>query len=122
MKKILIVDDELPTVMVAQKILEHRGYEVVTADNGVEGLAKVFEEKPDLILLDLMMPKMSGYRVIETLKENVDTRHIPVVAFSAKAWKEDIEKGLSTGADYYLTKPFDPFEFADTIAEILENK
>ncbi len=121
-KRILVADDEPTIVMIAAKILEANGFEVLVAEDGVKALDMAFSEKPDLMLVDLMMPKMSGYRLIETLRESPETRHLPIIIFTAKAWKEDLEKGLRCGADAFITKPFDPFELVEQVKQLLEEK
>ncbi|MDP7422006.1 MAG: response regulator [bacterium] len=122
MKKILIADDEQTIIMIVKKVLETSGFEVLVAEDGVQALELIFKEKPDLVLADLMMPKMSGYRLIETLRENVETKRLPVIILTAKAWKEDLEKGIRCGADAFITKPFDPFDLVERVKRILEEK
>ena len=122
MKKILIADDEQTIIMIVKKVLETSGFEVLVAEDGVQALELIFKEKPDLVLADLMMPKMSGYRLIETLRENVETKRLPVIILTAKAWKEDLEKGIRCGADAFITKPFDPFDLVERVKMILEEK
>ena len=122
MKKILIADDEQTIIMIVKKVLETSGFEVLVAEDGVQALELIFKEKPDLVLADLMMPKMSGYRLIETLRENVKTKRLPVIILTAKAWKEDLEKGIRCGADAFITKPFDPFDLVERVKMILEEK
>jgi CheY-like chemotaxis protein len=121
-KKILIADDEQTIIMIVKKVLETSGFEVLVAEDGVQALELIFKEKPDLVLADLMMPKMSGYRLIETLRENVETKRLPVIILTAKAWKEDLEKGIRCGADAFITKPFDPFDLVERVKRILEEK
>src|SRR5215470_12968188 len=103
--KILVVDDEARNVKLLEAILLPRGYEVVQASNGVEALQQVQQERPDLILLDVMMPVMDGFEACRILKENADTRLIPVVIMTALGQVEDRIKGIEAGADDFLTKP-----------------
>src|SRR5262245_15344749 len=103
--KILVVDDEAKNVKLLEAILLPRGYEVVHASNGEEALQQVQQERPDLILLDVMMPVMDGFEACRILKENADTRLIPVVIMTALGQVEDRIKGIDAGADDFLTKP-----------------
>jgi two-component system cell cycle response regulator len=105
--KILIVDDEPFNVDYLEQELEDFGYDTVSARNGQEALEKVAAESPDLILLDIMMPLMDGFTVCRTLKENDDTRLIPIVMMTALGSVEDRIKGIEAGADDFLTKPVD---------------
>ena len=116
---ILVVDDD----PVIQKLLsvnfEMEGYRVVTANDGIEGLERVASDKPDLILLDVMMPRMDGIEVSKRLKSDPATKEIPVVLLSAKAQSSDIQSGIEAGADDYVTKPFDPLELLDKVAGLI---
>lgn len=103
--KILVVDDEVKNVKLLEAWLLPRGYEVVKASNGEEALQQVHQEWPDLILLDVMMPVMNGFEVCKILKDNTDTRLIPVVIMTALGQVEDRVKGIEAGADDFLTKP-----------------
>jgi len=103
--KILVVDDEVRNVRLLEALLLPRGYEVVKAFNGEEALRQVQQERPDLILLDIMMPVMDGFEVCKILKDNADTRLIPVVIMTALGQREDRIKGIEAGADDFLTKP-----------------
>src|SRR5262245_37046771 len=105
-KKILAVDDERAILRLVQVNLERAGYRVVMASDGREAMEKVASERPDLIVLDVMMPYMDGFEVLRTLKRNPATRDIPVIMLTAKAQDADIFEGLKSGADCYLTKPF----------------
>jgi CheY-like chemotaxis protein len=106
-KKILIIDDEPDILKILQSMLKNDKYEVITAENGEEGYEKVVKEKPDLVLLDIMMPRMNGYEVCEKIKGNPETKKIPVVMLTVKAMGEDVEKALQKKADWYISKPFD---------------
>ena len=116
-KRILLVDDEPEIVKVVQIRLEKAEYEVLVAHDGQEALEKAKKEKPDLIILDLMLPKMDGYKVCGLLK--IDTRYnkIPIIMFSARAQETDMSVGKEVGADAYIPKPF---EFPVLIAKIKE--
>ena len=99
--------------------LEVEGYETLLAHHGEEALEIALRDKPDLIILDIMMPRMDGYQTCERLKASDETKQIPVVFLSAKAQASDIEKGKAYGVDDYLTKPFDPDTLVDTIERLL---
>ncbi len=118
--KILVVDDEALIVMLIEKTLESSGYNIVTAGDGIEALEKVEDEGPDLIILDVMMPKMNGLEVCRRLKNNDKTRPIPVVMLTSKDYIEDKITGFETGADDYITKPFNPKEFQARIKSLME--
>jgi CheY-like chemotaxis protein len=118
-KKILICDDDPAILRVIQVNLEVEGYDVVTAHHGEEALEVAHAEHPDLIILDIMMPRMDGYQACEALKAAEDTKQIPVIFLSAKAQASDIEKGKSYGVDDYLTKPFDPSDLIDVVERLL---
>ena len=102
-KKILIVDDEKNIVDIIAFNLKKEGYDVITAGNGEEGVAKTFAEEPDLILLDIMMPKMDGYEACRKIREK---KHTPIIMLTARAEEVDKVLGLEMGADDYVTKPF----------------
>src|SRR5690349_4467164 len=109
-KKILAVDDERSIVRLVQVNLERDGYTVVTAFDGNQALEKVESERPDMVILDVMMPYKDSFEVLMTLKKNPATRDIPIIMLTAKAQDEDIFKGWASGVDCYLTKPFTPAE------------
>jgi DNA-binding response OmpR family regulator len=117
-KKILTCDDETNIVRIIQINLEKAGYDVVTAYNGRECLAQVAAEHPDLIVLDLMMPEMTGFEVLDKLKENPDTADIPVIMLTARAQDQDVLRGWQAGVECYLTKPFQPTELIAFIKRI----
>ena len=107
-KKILLVDDEPHIIMMLENRMKHVGYEVITACDGQEALTKAKKEKPDLIILDLMLPKLDGYKVCRMLKFDEKYRNIPIIIFTARAQEADVKLGQEVGADAYLTKPFEP--------------
>jgi two-component system alkaline phosphatase synthesis response regulator PhoP len=119
-KKILAVDDEQNIVKFIQINLEHEGYEVVTAFDGKEALEKVQKECPDLVVLDVMMPYMDGFEVLQTLRKNSLTRELPVIMLTAKTTDNDVVKGYQSGADVYLEKPFKPAELLTFIKRIFD--
>src|SRR5215510_7072009 len=120
--KILVVDDEVKNVKLLEALLLPRGYEVVIASNGEEALRQVQQERPDLILLDIMMPVMDGFEACKILKDNADTRLIPIVIMTALGQVEDRIKGIEAGADDFLTKPFNRDELLARIRTSLRLK
>jgi DNA-binding response OmpR family regulator len=118
-KRVLIVDDEPNIVTALEFLLEKRGYEVTIAVNGEEALAQVETFKPDLILLDVMMPKVSGYEVCQRLRSDPRWQNIKIVMLSAKGREVEVSKGMSLGADLYVTKPFASTELVATIDRLL---
>ena len=103
---ILVVDDNQDNVNIAREILLSRGFEVRVAYNGPSALASVEQQRPDLVLLDVMMPQMSGMEVLDRLRANPATAGVPVILVTAKDQDEDLLAGYKYGADYYITKPF----------------
>lgn len=119
MKKILVVEDEAELTRAIQIRLEHAGYEVLIAYDGKEGLEKAREENPDLIVLDLMLPKMDGYKVCRMLKFDEKYKKIPVVMLTARAQEKDESLGYEVGADVFITKPFKYQVLLTKIRELL---
>ena len=117
--KILVVDDEIYIVHILDFSLGIEGYEVMTALDGEQALAKVAQDKPDLIVLDIMMPKLDGYETCKALKSNPETKDIPVILLSAKGRNVDQKVGFEVGADDYITKPFSPRKLVERINAIL---
>jgi two-component system alkaline phosphatase synthesis response regulator PhoP len=117
--KILVVDDEVYIVHILDFSLGMEGYEVVTALDGEQALAKVKTEEPDLVVLDIMMPKLDGYETCKILKSDPETKHIPVILLSAKGRNVDQKMGFQVGADDYITKPFSPRKLVERINMIL---
>ena len=120
-KKILACDDEKHIVRLVQVNLERAGYEVITAGDGKEALQKVEEETPDLVVLDVMMPYMDGFEVLQSMRRNPATRDIPVIMLTAKAQDADVFKGWQSGVDCYLTKPFNPMELIAFVKRIFKS-
>ncbi len=118
--KILIVDDEADLVETIRFSLELEGYNVLVASNGEEGLNLARQEKPDLILLDLMLPKLDGYKVCRLLKFDERYKHIPILMLTAKTQEKDKILGKETGANEYITKPFDMDELMAKIKSYLK--
>jgi signal transduction histidine kinase len=121
-EKILVVDDNRDNVELLAKRLNSMGFLVVEAYDGEEALAKVAAEEPDLVILDVMMPKMDGFEVCRRLKTDERTRFIPVILLTAKREVPDKVKGLDTGADDYVTKPFDPKELLARVKSLLQRR
>ncbi|MCD6555361.1 MAG: two-component system response regulator [Chloroflexi bacterium] len=119
MTKILIAEDEKDIRDLVVFSLTYGGFEAISAANGIEAVAKAEAELPDLILMDVRMPKMSGYEACEKLKLNPTTRDIPIVFLSAKGQETEIKQGLSAGAEEYILKPFAPDELVRRVREIL---
>jgi len=105
-KKILVVDDEPHIVKMVESRLKANGYEVIIAYDGQEAVEKVKSDMPDLIVLDLLLPKIDGYMVFDMLKQEEKYKNIPIVMLTARAGYEDMKKGLEIGAIAYVTKPF----------------
>jgi len=119
MKKILIADDHPELVELLRVTLERKDYEIVYASDGKETLKKARVEKPDLVLLDIVMPKMDGFEVCRQLRKDPQTKEIPIVMLTAKGQKVDKERGREVGANEYITKPFSPSALLVKIKEIL---
>jgi len=105
-RRILIVDDNPDSATIMRSILEPRGYAVSVATRGVTALEMVQADPPDLLLLDVMMPEMSGFEVLQRIKSDSNTGRLPVILVTAKTQDEDLVSGYQFGADYYITKPF----------------
>lgn len=118
-KKILVVDDEVQLVEMLKMRLEASNYNVITAYDGQEALGKARKEKPDLIILDLMLPKIDGYKVCRMLKFDEKYKKIPIIMFTARAQDEDKEMGQEVGAEAYITKPFEPKILLGKIKELI---
>ncbi|HID89323.1 MAG TPA: response regulator [Anaerolineae bacterium] len=120
MTKILVAEDEKDIRELIAFTLRFAGYDVVLANNGAEALERVSQEKPALVLLDVRMPKMTGYEVCRRLKENPETEKIPVVFLSAKGQDREVQEGYESGAVDYIIKPFVPDELIAQVKRILE--
>ncbi|WP_343630907.1 response regulator [Fluviicola sp.] len=119
-KKILIVDDEPNIVLSLDYLVRRKGFVPLIARNGTEALSAVNEHVPDLIILDIMMPDIDGYDVCQTIKSNPAFNHTKIIFLSAKSRPEDISKGLSMGADKYVTKPFSTKQLLVEIIDLLK--
>jgi len=118
-KKILIVDDEPHVIRSLTFVLSKEGYEVSSAENGEDGLAKIRQLKPNLVFLDVMMPKKNGYEVCQEIKKDSSMRDIHVIMLTAKGQETDREQGMEAGADEFMTKPFSPIGVLDKVRELL---
>lgn len=118
-KTVLAVDDERSIVRLIQVNLERHGYIVKSAYDGVEALERIAESRPDIIVMDVMMPRMDGFEVLNRLRKSPETREIPIIMLTAKAMDSDVFMGYHLGADCYLTKPFNPNELLTFIRRIL---
>jgi pilus assembly protein CpaE len=118
-EKILIIDDDLDTLRLVGLMLQRQGYQISAATNGQQGLEKAFEEDPDLILLDIMMPDMDGYEVTRRLRQNPSTLETPILMFTAKTQLDDKVVGFEAGANDYLTKPTHPSELQARVKTLL---
>ena len=119
--RILLVDDEVELGKLVKMRLEANGYEVLTAFNGQDALEKAQTERLDLIILDLMLPKMNGYEVCTMLKQDARYQHIPIVIFTALAQTKDAALAKECGADAYICKPFKAEQLLQTIASLLSS-
>ncbi|MEK7253849.1 MAG: response regulator, partial [Bacteroidota bacterium] len=115
MKKILVIEDMPDVRENIQELLEISGYQVVAAPDGAEGVDAAIEERPDLILCDVMMPRLDGFTVLNILSKRPETSDVPFVFLTAKTEREDFRKGMNLGADDYITKPFSKDELLDVI-------
>lgn len=121
-KTILIVDDEAHIRILMEQTLEDledEGVELLTANNGAEALAVIQTEKPDLVFLDVMMPKMNGFEVCQAVKSDAATQDVYIIMLTAKGQEFDQQQGQAVGANLYMTKPFDPDEVLEKATEVL---
>lgn len=116
---ILVVDDEPAVVRLVELNLTQEGHQVRTAGDGEEALASVAQQRPDLVVLDVMMPKLDGFETLKRLKSDPVTADIPILMLTARAQDEDVFEGYGTGAQWYLTKPFDPMELRRVVRHLL---
>ena len=117
--RVLVIDDEAPIRLLCRVNLEAEGMEVLEASDGPSGLEEARREKPDVILLDVMMPALDGWRVAEKLLDEDSTRDIPVIFLTARAEFRDRARGLDIGGVDYVTKPFNPLELAELVRDLL---
>ena len=119
---ILVIDDEPNIVQTLQDRLEMNEYKVFTASNGKEGLERVQQEKPDIILLDVIMPIMDGHEMLESLRKLPEGQHVSVIMLTARSQTQDIARANACGIDDYIVKPFDLSELLEKIETVVENR
>ncbi len=119
-KRILIIEDEIEMVKLLRMRLEANGYDVLVAGDGQEGLDMAKREKPDLIILDLMLPKMDGFKVCGLIKSDTKYSHVPIIILSARGHESDVATCKELGAEVYITKPFEPRELLAKINSLLK--
>jgi DNA-binding response OmpR family regulator len=120
-KEILIVDDETNVVVPIQFLMEQQGYRVMIAERGEDALDLIYQYKPDLVLLDIMLPGIDGYEVCEIIRLNPNYRNVKIIFLTAKGREVEIAKGLALGANAYFTKPFSNTELVAKVKELLNN-
>jgi DNA-binding response OmpR family regulator len=119
-KEILIVDDEPNVVIPIQFLMEQQGYRVMIAERGEDALDLIYQYKPDLVILDIMLPGIDGYEVCEIIRLNPNYRNVKIIFLTAKGREVEIAKGLTLGADAYITKPYSNVELVAKVKELLE--
>ncbi|MEO0538408.1 MAG: response regulator transcription factor [Cyanobacteria bacterium P01_A01_bin.123] len=119
-RQLLLVDDDPNLILLVKDYLEFRGFKVVTAENGQDALSTLESQTPDMIICDVMMPEMDGYSFVQKVRENTETSWIPILFLSAKGQSQDRVKGLNTGADVYMVKPFEPEELVAQVESSLK--
>ena len=119
---ILVVDDEPDTVNLAKRLLEMEGFRVITASDGESALKSIYEKRPDLVLLDIKIPKIDGYEVCKKIKNDPELKDTIVIMFTAKVFEKDRKKGLESGANEYITKPFSGDELINLIKKYIAYK
>jgi len=122
MHRILIVDDEPNIVLALELLMKREGYTVQSVDDGQKAFDAVREFRPDLILLDIMMPKMDGYEVCQRIRADASLKDVSIIMLTAKGREVEREKGLALGADYYVTKPFSTRDVMMMIKEVLSSR
>ena len=118
-KKILIADDEVNIVISLEFLMKREGFEVVLAADGEEAITKIREEKPDLVLLDVMMPRKTGFEVCQELRSDPAMQDLKILMLTAKGRDTEVAKGMALGADAYLTKPFSTHELVERVKRLL---
>lgn len=118
-KKILLVEDEPEFRLALRMRLEANGYDIIEADDGMSGLDAVRQQNPDLIILDVMLPRMNGFKVARLLKYSAKYKHVPLMMLTVMSQASDRKMGQAVGADAYLTKPYQPQELLDTISTLV---
>jgi len=121
-KRLLLIDDDPNLILLVKDYLEFQGYQVITAENGREALDVLEQDIPDMIICDVMMPEMDGYGLVQHVRDNPTTSSIPVLFLSAKGQSQDRVKGLNTGADAYMVKPFEPEELVAQVEASIKQR
>ena len=121
-KRILLIDDHQTVFRLLEAIVRIKGYQLIYAESGQQGIVMARQEQPDMILLDVMMPDIDGFKVCQYLKENEDTKEIPVMFLTARGSEGDLETGLKAGADGFMTKPFQTIDVLKQIERLLTDK
>jgi DNA-binding response OmpR family regulator len=116
---VLVVDDDPVILKLLEVNFEMEGFEVIRASDGAEGLERAREMRPDIVILDVMMPRMTGYEVAKALREDAGTAHIPIIFVTARAQSSDVERGMELGVADYVTKPFDPLDLIARVNTLL---
>ena len=119
-KRIVLAEDEPQIAKLVKFKLEKEGFEITWKDNGGDALDTIKQTRPDLVILDVMMPVMDGYHVLKKVKEDPELKHIPVIMLTAKGQERDVVKGFDLGSEDYIVKPFRPAELVARIKKILE--
>jgi len=118
-KSVLVVEDEPDIIMLIQRSLSLKNFNVIQASSGTQALASFDQTTPDVVLLDIMMPDMDGFEVCRRIKEKPEGRNIPVIFLTVRSQEEDVARSKAVGAAGYITKPFDPFKLVEDIEKIL---
>jgi CheY-like chemotaxis protein len=121
-QRVLVVDDDPHVLQLLRVNFELEGYEVDSAGDGQEALDRIAAKRPDVVVCDIMMPRMNGLEMVERLRSDPSTAKLPIVLVSAKAQQSDLSAGDEAGADAYVTKPFDPQDLLDAVAKLLKRK
>jgi DNA-binding response OmpR family regulator len=120
-KKILLVDDSSTILLMEKMVLKKTPYEIVTASNGEEAVAQALRERPDLILMDVIMPKMGGFEACRRIRQEEAIKHVPVIMVTTRGEAENVEQGYESGCSDYITKPIDTTELLAKLRNHLEN-
>ena len=119
-ERVLLIDDEPAMHKLIKVILENEGFQLVGPEEHVEAKKEIKGRRPDLIILDIMMPEVDGFEILERLKEDQETSSIPVIVLTVRNLKEDMQRAKSLGADLYMTKPFEPTDLLDAVRTALD--
>ena len=119
MKKVLLVDDSSTVLMMEKLVLKKRAYQIVTASNGEEGVERALAERPDVILMDVVMPRMNGFEAVRRLRQQEATRDIPIIMVTTRGESDNVETGFASGCNDYITKPVDALELLTKLKDQL---